>query len=206
MSRLSDARTIGGIGSVLIFIPGVSIAGYILILIAGKYLSDELNDSSIFSNMLIAAISGIIGFGAAAFLIISGSIYAVFTAGFSALVGALAALIVAWLFLILSAFFVREAYNRIGEKLNLNSFRTTGLLWFLGAILVIILVGFFILFIAFIFQVVSFFSIPDKLPSQAIGTAVISTSGDRFCVNCGAKIDQSSAFCPNCGAKQPQTL
>jgi len=45
-------------------------------------------------------------------------------------------------------------------------FRTTGLLFLIGAATLIVLVGFVILFIAAILQVVAFFSIPEQLPSQ----------------------------------------
>jgi uncharacterized membrane protein len=43
-------------------------------------------------------------------------------------------------------------------------FQTTGLLYLIGAALTIILVGFLILLIAEILQIVAFFSIPEQLP------------------------------------------
>jgi len=46
-------------------------------------------------------------------------------------------------------------------------FRTTGLLFLIGAATLIVLVGFVILFIAAILQIVAFFSIPEQLPSQS---------------------------------------
>jgi len=201
MSKLSDAKTIGGIGSILLLLPGVSIVGYILVLIATKFISDELQDKSIFDNMLIAAITGIIGFAAGAFLVFTGAIFGVFTIGLSALFGIIAALVIGWIFLIISAVYVRQAYNTIGSKLNVSYFRTTATLWFWGAVLTIIIVGFIILLIAFIFQIVAFFSIQET--AQTTTPAVTPVQSTKFCPNCGAQIQLSATFCPKCGAKQP---
>jgi uncharacterized membrane protein len=201
MSKLSDAKTIGGIGSILLFVPAVSIVGYILVLIATKFISDELQDKSIFDNMLIAAITGIIGFAAGAFLVFTGALFGVFTVGLSALFGIIAALVIGWIFLIISALYVRRAYNTVASKLNINYFRTTATLWFWGAVLTIILVGFIILFIAFIFQIIAFFSIQET--TQATTQVATPVQSTKFCPNCGAQIQLSATFCPKCGAKQP---
>ena len=61
MATLSQAKTLGGVGSILIFIPFVSIVGYILIIVAVKDISDDLQDKSIFRNVVIAAATGIVG-------------------------------------------------------------------------------------------------------------------------------------------------
>ena len=61
MATLSQAKTLGGVGSILIFIPFVSLVGYILLIFAVKDISDYLHDGSIFNNLLWAALSGIVG-------------------------------------------------------------------------------------------------------------------------------------------------
>ena len=61
MATLSQAKTLGGVGSILIFIPFVSILGYVLLAVAVKEISDDLGDPSIFRNILIAVGTGIIG-------------------------------------------------------------------------------------------------------------------------------------------------
>ena len=68
MGSIAQAKTLGEVGSILVllsFIPVagsvVAIIGFILTLIAVKYISDSLHDSSIFSNILIAIVLAIVG-------------------------------------------------------------------------------------------------------------------------------------------------
>jgi uncharacterized membrane protein/ribosomal protein L40E len=208
MSKLGDARTLGGIGSILLIIPGINIIGYILILIAAKYVSDELGDKSIFDNMLYAVIAGIVGVAAAAFIVFTGAVFGVFTFAFSAIAGILVGLVVAWIGLIVSSIFIRRAYDTMAVKLNVGTFRTAGTLYFVGAILTIVLVGFLLLFVAAILQIVAFFAIQDKAvvaQPQAPQPMAAQTgqAGMKFCPSCGAQVQSSATFCPKCGAKQP---
>jgi len=210
MSKLGDAKTLGGIGAILLLIPGVSIVGYILILIATKYVSDELGDKSIFDNMLYAVIAGIIGVAAAAFIIFTGAVFGAFSFALSAIAGIVVGLAIAWIALIISSIFIRRAYDTMATKLNVNMFRTAGMLYFVGAILTIILVGFVILFIAAILQIVAFFGIPDSVPGmqsqpmggmypQPMGTS--AQPGTKFCPSCGTQLAASATYCTKCGAK-----
>ncbi len=210
MTKLGDAKTLGGVGSILLLIPGVSIVGYILILIAGKYISDELGDKSIFDNMLYAVISGIIGVAAAAFIIFSGAVFGVFTFAASAFAGVIAGLAIAWIGLVVSSIFLRRAYNTMATKLDVGTFNTAGTLYLIGAILTIILVGFLLLFVAAILQIIAFFSIKDVAPSmqpqgmQPQSMAAPGASvGMKFCPSCGNQLAASATFCSKCGAKQP---
>jgi len=201
MGKLSDAKTLGGIGSILQIIPFISIVGYILTLIAVKYVSDEVNDSSIFSDMLYAVITGIVGFIVGASVLFFGALSSMFTAGISAITGALAFLAIVWIVLIISAVFVRRAFDKMATKLNVGTFRTAGMLYFIGALLTIILVGFLILFIAFILQVVAFFSIQDTLSTPQ--AQLPAQAGFKYCPSCGTQMPAAAGFCPKCGAKQP---
>lgn len=209
MSKLGDAKTLGGIGSILLLIPGVNIVGYILILIATKYVSDQLGDSSIFNNMLYAVISGIVGVAAAAFIIFTGMVFGVFTFEMSAIVAVIGGLAVSWVALIISSIFIRRAYSTMAAKLNVGTFRTAGTLYFVGAILTIILVGFIILLVAAIMQIVAFFSIQDTVPAMQpqpmaqTTTAQAPQPGMKFCPSCGAQLASTATFCSKCGAQQP---
>ena len=66
MSKLSEAKILGGVGAILmligIFVPTgvVSIIGLILIFIAVKYIADETKDEEIFKNYLMHFILSII--------------------------------------------------------------------------------------------------------------------------------------------------
>jgi len=205
MTRLGDARTLGGVGSILLLIPAVNIVGYILILIAGKYVSDELGDRSIFDNMLYAVIAGIVGVAAAAFIFFTGAMFGVFSFAASAIAAVIVGLGITWAGLIVSSIFLRRAYDTIATKLNVGTFRTAGLLYFIGAILTIVLVGFLILFVAAIVQIVAFFAIQDVaqgMQPQPM-TAQTPQPGMKFCPSCGAQLVASATFCSKCGAKQP---
>src|SRR5216684_7103021 len=66
MASLSQAKTLGGVGSILALLgivpsvgPVLSIAGLIMTLVAVKYISDILGDKRIFNNMIISVILSI---------------------------------------------------------------------------------------------------------------------------------------------------
>ena len=205
MGKLSDAKILGGIGSVLQIIPFISIIGYILTLIAVKYVSDEVQDGSIFSDMIYAVITGIIGVALGAFIVFFGALSSIYTAGLSAIAGGIAFLVIVWIALVISSVFVRRAFDKMAGKLGVGTFRTAGTLYFVGALLTIILVGFLLLFVAFILQVVAFFSIPENLPGMQapiMAPATAAPAGFKFCPNCGTQMPALSGFCPKCGAKQ----
>jgi uncharacterized membrane protein len=214
LATLSSAKTLGGVGSILIFIPFVSVIGYILIIVAVKDISDDLKDKSIFTNVVISAVTGIVGAVAGAFVIFLGVFASGFTFGVSGIAGVIGGLLVTWIALIVSAVFLKRAYDSMGKELGVGTFRTAAILYLVGASLTIVLVGFLVLFIAEILQAVAFFSIPDRPPVQPPGGAtgpmgspapMMSVPGDatKFCVNCGSKIAASATFCNSCGAKQP---
>jgi uncharacterized membrane protein len=187
MASLSQAKTLGGVGSILVLlgaIPNIgfvlAIVGFILILVAVKNVSESVNEPSIFNDMIIAVLLAIIGlvvFGvivlAAIFSFLNFSQFGTPTpgmipSGFLGAIGLLiAGLVVVWVFYLVSAVFLRRSYERIGMRLNVNMFHTTGLLYLIGAALTIIFVGLLIVLIAEILQIVAFFSIPEQLPSSA---------------------------------------
>ena len=204
MTKLGDAKTLGGVGSILLLIPAVNIVGYILILIACKYISDELGDKSIFDNMLYAVIAGIVGVVASAFIIFTGAVFGVFSFTTSSVIGVIGALAVAWIALIVSSIFIRRAYGTMATKLNVGTFKTAGLLYFVGAILIIVLVGFLLLLVAAILQIVAFFSINEMTQrTQPQPTAPSTTpTGTKFCPTCGTQLEVSATFCSKCGTKQ----
>ncbi len=213
MATLSQARILGGIGSILIFIPFVSLVGYILLVVAVKDISDDLQDRTIFNNIVIAAVAGIVGALAAAGGVVLGMFASGFTFGASGVLGVLGGLLVAWIFLIVSAVFLRRAYDTMSQGLGVGTFRTAATLYLVGAALTIVFVGFLVLFVAEIIQAIAYFSIPDRPVSQGAPPspspvqpppAVAAPQGEasKFCTNCGTKISPTATFCYRCGAKQ----
>lgn len=193
MPQLSQAKTMGGVGAILLllgFVPAVgwvlSIAGGVLILIAVKYISEIVSDPAIFRNMILAVVLAIVGLVVGVAVVIS----TVFSTlglpatfgGFGGLgafsppanippgdwvhliSGILAGLAVVWILLIVSALFVRRSYGSMASKLGVPMFGTAGLLYLIGAALTIVLVGFILILIGEILNVVAFFSIPEQQP------------------------------------------
>lgn len=187
-SSLSSAKTLGGIGSILAllaFAPTVGwvlgILGFVMILVAVKYISDELKERKIFNNMITAVALSIAGILVAS-LVVATTVLSAFANGyfswptfvpsasittaqwiaFGTAIGL--GLFGAWLFFLVSAVYLRRSYNAIGSKLNTHVFSTAGLLYLVGAATAVIGVGFFILFVAEIITAVAFFSLPERTP------------------------------------------
>ena len=193
MSELSQAKILGGVGSLLMllsFVPTVGgllgIVGFVLVLIAVKYVSDVVGDRAIFNNMLISVILGIVGIvvglvvGVISFFTVFGRVVGMpsdFSEWFGPsqvspesivglLIGVILGLVVIWVFYIISAIFLRKSFTAISSRLNVKLFGTAALLYLIGAALLIVLVGFVILLVALILQTIAFFSIPETPPQQ----------------------------------------
>ncbi|HID25326.1 MAG TPA: DUF996 domain-containing protein [Thermoplasmata archaeon] len=203
MSKLGTARMYGGIGALLMLIGGfipavgaiISTISLILVFIAIKYIADETKDHSIFQNYLwyfiisIIAVAVVVGITVASFGVAGGFSFLEMlqsqggqisdpTAAMNLLGnmvgGCLAALVIGWILMIVATLFLRKSFNSIAEHTNVKLFATTGLLFFIGAITLIILVGIFILLIATILEIVAFFSLPETLPKAAAEPVVES--------------------------------
>ncbi len=196
MRNLSEAKVYGGIGAILMLIgffipyggPIISIIGLVLIFIAVKAISEITKDEDIFRNYLMHFIFTILAFVAIIVIMIIAFGAA---GGFSwiteiselqseditdfntfwdlfgdMIVGAIVALVVGWILAIISAMYLRKSYNSIAEHTKVGTFKTTGTIYLIGAITVIVLIGFLIIFIAKILEIVAYFSIPEALPSS----------------------------------------
>ncbi len=214
-------------GGIFAIIPGISLVGWILILVAMKEISDVSQDRTIFDDALIAGITAVIGAITFVVFLASGAFGGIITLGLIdfgvfGVLGALAILGIFWLFLVVSSIFLKRAYDKIAQRLNVGAFATAGLLYLIGALTVIVLVGFLILLIAMIFQIVAYFSIPDQpapapypgfQPPQQIptpmpqvippqSTPLQPTPEFKFCFKCGTRLPASAVYCTNCGTRQ----
>jgi Predicted membrane protein len=79
VTTLSQAKAMGGVGSILVllsFVPSVGfvlgIVGLVLVLIAVKQISDAVKDREIFNNVLMAVILQVVGIGILAFAVLVG--------------------------------------------------------------------------------------------------------------------------------------
>jgi uncharacterized membrane protein len=140
----------GGVGSILLlllavpdFVGAVLVTvGWILILIAVKRISDIVGDKSIFKNAIIAVILSIVGVAVLAFLVL-GSVFAFMglnglnfgsnanqfasappSSVFGLIAGVIAGLTFLWIASIVSAVFLKKSYDKIGDALNVKTFKT----------------------------------------------------------------------------------
>ena len=186
MPTLAEARNLGGLGSVLMllsFAPAIggilAFVGAILVIVAIKYISDIVSDPSIFRNMLIAiacALAGVVVGVLVVFSTIARFIGFGWIGGtpptnippgdvIGLVLGIFSGLALIWILLIVSSVFVRMSYSSISRRLGVGMFGTAGLLYMIGAILSVVLIGFVLIFVALVLNIVAFFSIHDQLPT-----------------------------------------
>jgi uncharacterized membrane protein len=236
MGSLSQAKILGGIGSILtllLFVPYfvgtfLVIIGWVLILLAIKNISDAVQDSSIFNNAIISATLVIIGTAVFALAVV-GAILGFIGLGslsltspppvtpgiFGLIAGILVGLVVVWILAIVSSFFLWRSFKTVAARLNMGLFRTGALIYLIGSILTVILVGFLLTFVAQIMFIIAFFSLPDDLPQawtpqpQTIGQPYPQQGaypqpeqrGVTACPNCGTPAQPGVNFCDRCGTR-----
>jgi uncharacterized membrane protein len=180
------AKTLAGEGSILLLLSLIPYAGWILgiigvvLLLRGmKELSYYYQDEKIYQDTLTgvkfyiialiaaaAAIAAIVvGVGSATGFTFKTSFE--LTVGFGVgLVVFFAGLIVAFVFYVLATSHLRKTFNALAQKSGEASFTTAASLLWWGAILTIIIVGFLLIFIAWIFATIGFFTMKSRQYQQ----------------------------------------
>jgi uncharacterized membrane protein len=176
------AKTLAGEGTILLLLSLVpyvgwvlGIVGVVLLLKGMKELSYYYQDEKIYQDSLTGVKYYIIAIIAAAVAIVAivigaasatGYTFAqdfVFTAGFGAgLTAFFAGIVIAFVFYVLAASHLRKTFKTLAEKSGETSFNTAGTLLWWGSILTIIVVGLILIFIAWIFATIGFFSMKPK--------------------------------------------
>src|SRR5665647_1133121 len=154
--------------------PVLSIVGVILLYVSIKGLSEFYKDESIIRNAVrgfIFLIIADVAIAVALPLFIMSSIFSVFTLGplgiGFGLLSLVLAIVLVFIFYVFAAMSLRRSFNSLAQKSGEHMFETAGTLLFIGAILTIALVGFLLIFIAWIMATIAFFSI--KVPQQSNG-------------------------------------
>jgi uncharacterized membrane protein len=81
-----------------------------------------------------------------------------------AIITVVIAIAVAWVIAIIAGYFTKSSFDKISEKTGEKNFKTAGLLIFLGSILLVLFgAGTIVLLVGVIFEIIAFFSLPDKL-------------------------------------------
>jgi uncharacterized membrane protein len=185
---------LGGIG--IPYAGLASLIGMILVLVALKGMADYYQESGIFNNALYGLITTIVGVVIFAGVIVTVVLSMLSSAGIdltnplsiqeyfmnltlenlmTLLVGSLAAIVVFFIFLVISAVFFRKSLNSLSAKSGEKMFGWAGLLWLIGAVLSIVAIGFILIFISWILIAVGFFSI-KKAAAPATPTSSNLTS------------------------------
>jgi len=198
-SQITDAKILGGIGSILMILlpvpyagPALYIAGLVLVIIAVRRIASALGDQRIFNDALVSVILLIVGLAAGVAIVLltglpsiiqllsmfsmnggtfgdlaQGEVFQLITAVLGSI---LVGLLVLWGFSIASSIYLRKSFNAIGVRLRSSLFPTVGILYIVGAVLAIILIGFIIWLVALILQIIAFFTLPTEPPQpESVG-------------------------------------
>ena len=169
--ELKTAKYLGGIAALIwlfssfvasfdpYFSSFIDFISLIMLLVAVSKISEIFHDPKIRSNYLIYFVFALIVISTSIFLE-EAFIYAFFF-GFD-----LDILIRFWTLVcvpfIIGTFFLKRSYEAIEKRTGVKSFGTAATLYFIGAILLLVAIGAILIFIADIFNIVAFFSIPEK--------------------------------------------
>jgi uncharacterized membrane protein len=211
MADFQSSKNLASIGAILLFlsfIPVVGIIGLILVFIGMKGMADYYKEPGIYQNALWGLIFGIIAMVA----LTAGSVLTAIGAvalGLGSIVVIFGVLVVVFIFYVIAAKYLKQAFELLAQRSGEHSFETAGRLLWIGAILTIIFVGLILIFVAWIFATIGFFSMKGSAqpPSQPYAYApppppastATPAQAARFCPNCGAPVDPNATFCPNCG-------
>ena len=170
----------------------LSLIGLILVLIALNGLANYYSERGIFNNALYGILTAIVG-GIATVAIVIVALLDFLTdigidivnmtdwTAFSRidfesivtldaiwpfLATLVLGLVVLFVFVVVSAFFIRRSLNLAAAKTGVGMFHTAGLMMLIGAFLTIIVIGFLLIWIAAILLIVAFFQI-RAMPQQA---------------------------------------
>ncbi|MCW4028738.1 MAG: DUF996 domain-containing protein [Candidatus Bathyarchaeota archaeon] len=188
----------------------LQIVALILFVIAMYLLSRYYNERGIFTNIIYAVILMAITVGiviVTEFLLLVPYASTISTTsppteilgGF--LTYLIVILVVAVVVIIVSAVLIMRALNKLGEKSEVDSFKTAGTLFLIGILLTILVVGVFIVWIAMIFAFMGFYRLKPLPPPTATTTyqappPIVHTT---VCPQCGAINTPEAVYCKNCG-------
>lgn len=162
--NFESSKSLSGVGAILVaigsFVPVLAIVGIVLVLIGLKGLAEVYGEKAIFQNALYGLIFEVVAAAAFCFVLIGALLGGLATLNLIAfLAGFGLALIVAFIFSILAAYFYKKSFDLLSSKSGERLFGTAGLLMLIGAVLTIVLVGALIMLVAWILAAVAFFSL-----------------------------------------------
>jgi uncharacterized membrane protein len=207
------SKTLAMEGSILLIlglVPYVGwvlgIIGIILLLRGMKEFANYYQDNEIYQNSLTGVkyyIVALIALAVAGAGFIVGFVINHFPATFGVgnaigIAVGVVFLIIAFIFYVLAARHLRKTFYTLAQKSGEHSFNTAGTLLWVGSILTIIGIGVLLIFIAWIFAVVGFFTIrapqqpyasqPNGYTSPSPPESTGPSQATNYCSNCGAPV------------------
>jgi uncharacterized membrane protein len=207
----TNSLTSGFFTAAIVLTAVIGFVGIILFLIGMHSLSEYYNEPGIFRNALYSFLTGIIGVVVLIVVIAAFAIGSIASGGSSTLStvvsGILGFLLIVFLgalvISIISAIFARNAFKKLGETSGVSSFNTAGLLYLIGGILSIVLIGSILIWIAWIFALGGFNALRPK-PAE-VSQPIVATPSPQVSMNntncpfCSAMNAPDAIYCANCG-------
>jgi uncharacterized membrane protein len=179
--NFEQSKTLAGEGAILLLLSIVpyigwvlGIVGIVLLMKSMREFSNYYQDETIYQNSwtgikyyIVAILAATIAVTAITMGLLSATAFTfsnfVFTVGFGVgLIASIASIVTAFVFYVLAASHLKRTFNTLTEKSGDQSFATAGTLLWVGSILTIIVVGLVLIFIAWIFATIGFFSMKPR--------------------------------------------
>ena len=202
----------GLLTGVLAIIVVFSVIGQILFFLAMYRLSHYYAEPTIFNKALYGFLVTIVGGIMSAIIEVTylstitgrltsaattASITPIFSQFF---LGFAAIMVVSLIFGIISSILYRQAFNKLGEKSGVENFKTVGLLYVIGVILTVFLVGAILIWVAWIIAAEAYRKLTPKPISDSMAKFPQPPfAGVIYCPYCGTENTSVSVYCRQCG-------
>jgi len=191
----------------------LTITGFVLFILATNRLSTHYNEPGIYKNGLYASTLNII----MAIVSLIGALATLNASPAATLSSLLNFFVTSFLPLylirivlgIISGVFFYFAFNKLAERSGLGNFRTVGLLFLIGEVLTIVLIGGLLVWIAWLLAALAFNSVLSLKSTPQVSYSSVSVTqteafniGQRkFCPYCGTSNRLEAGYCQFCGRK-----
>ncbi|MGE5532841.1 MAG: DUF996 domain-containing protein [Bacillota bacterium] len=193
----------------IICIGVLGLIGLILFLVAMHRLSNYYNEPSIFKKVLYATILSIIlgiliSIYEFAFVFSSFNSFPTSTPPSFPFLTILGLLGIGVVLGIINSVLYMQAFNKLAEKSGVDNFKTAGLLYLIGTLLTIMLIGGLIVWIAWIFAAMGFNKLRSSSitppPSYPNAPLISIISQTKRCPKCGTENSLDALYCKLCGS------
>jgi uncharacterized membrane protein len=82
-------------------------------------------------------------------------------------IGTIFSFIITYLLLIISAHYLKSSFYLLSSYTGINLYKTGGFWYFIGTLLIIVVIGFLINLVAWVLIAVAFFTTPEEIKSTA---------------------------------------